>query len=133
MNKERFLERKQELSSAIDRLREALEQQETALIRDAIIRRFGFTYELGWKTIKLFLESKDIDVRNAKDTLEEALKQGVIEDGNLWSELHKNRKLTSHTYDEAGAIRIYDFVKQHALALFTKLLNNLEALTSTWR
>jgi hypothetical protein len=38
---------------------------------------------------------------NANDTLRAALEQGVLIGGNGWSQLHRMRNLTSHTYDEA--------------------------------
>jgi nucleotidyltransferase substrate binding protein (TIGR01987 family) len=127
MDKQRFIERQNEFAKAVQRLRDAVGQQENEFIRDAVIQRFEFTYELAWKAIKLYLESKDIDVRNPKDTLREALVQGLIENGDLWSELHRMRNLTSHTYDEKLAVEVYQFVKTYALDLFNRLAKKLEA------
>ncbi len=85
------------------------------------IQRFEFTYELAWKTLKLYLETKDIDVRNAKDTLKAAFEQGLIQNADDWSELHQKRNLTSHTYDEALAQEIYLFIKQKGIHLLQTL------------
>lgn len=102
---DRFEQRYQHFTAVLTRLQDALLETNAPadLIRDAVIQRFEFTYELAWKTMKDWLAQKDIDVRNAKDTLKEALAQGVIADGNRWSVLHEARNLTSHTYDEATA------------------------------
>ncbi|MBI5815459.1 MAG: nucleotidyltransferase substrate binding protein [Nitrospinae bacterium] len=127
MNKERFIERKADFIKALSRLKEALAEKETSIARDAAIQRFEFCYELAWNTMKLWLESKDIDVRNAKDTLREALKQGLIEDGSGWSLMHENRNLTSHTYDEQTAVKVHGFIKKEGVALFDVLEARLEA------
>lgn len=126
MKIKRFTERKEDFRRAIERLNEAVAEKETALVRDGTIQRFEFTYEMAWKAMKLWLEGKDIDVRNAKDTLREALQQGLIEDGNGWTRLHENRNLTSHTYDEAIAKKIYAFIKTDALPLFDALMQRLD-------
>lgn len=126
MKIKRFAERKEDLRRAIERLKEALAEKETPLVRDGTIQRFEFTYEMSWKAMKLWLEDKDIDVRNAKDTLREALQQGLIEDGNGWTQMHENRNLTSHTYDEAVAKKIYAFIKTDAPPLFEKLMQRLD-------
>ncbi len=99
---------------------------ETDVTRDAVIQRFEFTYELAWKTMKQWLFSKDIDVRNPKDTLRVALQQGLINDGNGWTRLHDNQNLTAHTYDEGTASRVYAFIQSEGVVLFKTLLTQLE-------
>lgn len=125
---DRLAERTTDFLSALSRLKEALAQPENSFLRDASIRRFEFTYKLAWKTIKLWLATKDITVLNAKEALQAALQQGLIEDGNSWTELHRMRNLTSHTYDEAEAIRVYRFVKQDGVIL----LESLAEATKSW-
>lgn len=126
-NKERFQQRYEMLGKAIRKLKEAVSKQHVdELERDGIIQRFEFTYELSWKTMMLWLASKDIDARNARDVLQAALEQGIIEDGNSWSELHKFRNLTSHTYDESTAKKIYDFVKCQGMALLEEAYKRLD-------
>lgn len=68
--------------------------------------------------MKLFLEFKGIDVRNPKDTLREALAQGLIFDGNAWTEMQEHRNLTSHTYDESVAKNVFTFLKGKGVAMF---------------
>ncbi len=128
MNGERFKERKGDFSDAILRLNDALNQPYNEFLRDSVIQRFEFTYEAAWKCAKLWLATKDIDVRNAKDTLKEALTQGLIVDGNGWSELHRMRNLTSHTYDKKLAEDVYHFIKHHAIVLFKQLETSLDGL-----
>lgn len=121
MNAERLFERIGDFKKALTRLREAVARPEDDLIRDAVIQRFEFTYEMAWKSMKQYLEFKQVDTRNPKDTLRESLQQGLIDDGNAWTRLHENRNLTSHTYDESLAKKVYDFICKEGVRLFGEL------------
>ena len=125
---ERFQQRRAEFDKALQRLVMALAQERNEYIQDAVIQRFEFTYELAWKALKNCLAMKDIDVRNAKDTLKAAYQQGLIQDADAWSLLHQQRNLTSHTYDSQLADEVYDFVAQQGVTLFKALQVTLAAL-----
>lgn len=125
MDSTRLFQRIADYRKALTRLRDALSAPETDLVRDACIQRFEFTFELAWKAAKLYLEFKSIEVRNPRDTLREALAQGLIADGNAWTELQEHRNLTSHTYNEAIAQSVYVFVRGKGLALFEALESEL--------
>ena len=106
---------------ATARLEEACEQPISSFIRDSVIQRFEFCWELAWKALRLRLEVLGVEVLNPRDTYREALNKSLISDGNLWSEAQRNRKLTNHTYDEALAEQVYRFVLENGLPLFLKL------------
>jgi nucleotidyltransferase substrate binding protein (TIGR01987 family) len=125
----RLAERSRDFLSALLRLQEALAQPENTFLRDASIHRFEFTYELAWKSIKLWLESKEILTFSAKETLQAALDQGLLVDGNGWSQLHHMRNLTSHTYDEAQALLVYGFIKNEGIRLFLDLAKEASSWT----
>ena len=127
-DKTRYQERLEEFRTALDRLQEARDLLKShpqpglrEALRDSLIQRFEFCYELAWKAAKLWLESKNLHHNNPKDVLREALKQGLIEDGNGWSELQQNRNLTSHTYDRKLAENVAAFVERKAFILFEAL------------
>ena len=126
-DKTRYAQRLADFRKALFRLREGLAEARTELNRDGVIQRFEFTYEQAWKTVKLWLAHKNIDVRNAKDALQAGLEQGLITDGNLWSRVHESRNLTSHTYDEATAEKVYGFIRQEGCVAFEILLQTLDA------
>ncbi len=121
MSKVRFAERKAELQNAVTRLREAIAQPENDLVRDAVIQRFEFTFELVWKCLKLYLERQGLDCGGPRSTLKKAFTEGLIaspEQADVWLQLLEDRNLTSHAYDEALAIRIYQhIVKDYASVL----------------
>lgn len=78
---------------------------------DATIRRFTFTFELFWKTMKTFLNQKGVEVNYPKDVLKEAYASHFLEDEAIWLGMIKDRNLTSHTYDEALADEIFNRIK----------------------
>jgi nucleotidyltransferase substrate binding protein (TIGR01987 family) len=120
-------ERVSELVKATSRLEEACQQPVSSFIRDSVIRRFEFCWELAWKALRLRLEIFGVEVLNPRDTYQEALNKGLIAEGNLWSEAQKSRNLTSHTYDEALAEQVYRFVLDKGLPLFRKLSSDAQS------
>lgn len=113
-------------NKALRQLEEALNQPYSEFIRDAVIQRFEFTYELAWKSLKLQLATLDLVVRSPKETLKVAYQQQLIEDADSWGELHLKRNLTTHTYDETLAEDVYQFIKNKGLKLFQELSTKLE-------
>lgn len=121
MKTTRFNERAEDFVKASRRLSEACEQPLDSFIRDSVIQRFEFCWELAWKTLKLRLEFLGIEALNPRDVFKEALAAGLIHDGNTWSEAQKMRNLSSHTYDEKLADQVYGFVKGKGDTLFQGL------------
>lgn len=122
-----FLDRLDMFETALSRLEEALSLAENEVVRDASIQRFEFTFELAWKSMRLWLRERGIDVRNPRDTLRAAFEQGLIEDAAEWSDLQEKRNLTSHTYDRELAETVYRYLKAHALPLFRSTLERMKA------
>lgn len=103
MSKERFAGRKSELQNAVKRLREAAAQPEGDLVRDAIIQRFEFTFELVRKSLKLCLERQGLDCGGPRSTFKKAFTEGLIhspDEADTWMRMLEDRNLTSHAYDE---------------------------------
>ncbi len=126
MDIERYNERRHELVTAVRRLEEACAQPFSSFIRDSVIQRFEFCWELAWKTLRLKLEAEGVQVNTPRETWQQALQAGLILDGNAWSEAQKKRNLTSHTYDEKLADEVYRYVLQQGLPLFQKLAADVE-------
>ncbi|HEY3698710.1 MAG TPA: nucleotidyltransferase substrate binding protein [Spongiibacteraceae bacterium] len=129
MDVTRFYERKAELLKAVTRLRDACAQTPDEFMRDSVIQRFEFCWELAWKTLRLWLDYLGVEVANPRDVFREALQNSLIQDGNAWSELQRMRNLTSHTYDEKLAEQVYQFIRASGLPLFEKLA----AEVATWQ
>lgn len=121
LSRERFIERQSQVRDAAARLTEAANQPETDIARDATIKRFEFTFEVVWKTLKRFLEHQGHECNSPRSTLKKAFAEGLIatpEEADIWLRMLEDRNLTSQTYNEALARRIYDaIVGEYAVRL----------------
>lgn len=105
------------LERAITRSKDNIDDEE---LRDAVIQRFEYTYELCWKMLKRQLEIEapnpaEIDTLSFKDLLRTAAEKGFINNIEQWFIYREQRNITSHTYDETKAISVqktaFDFIK----------------------
>ena len=104
------------LEKAITRLAEGMVRYEQNIadeqIRDGLIQRFEFTYELATKTLKRFLEmsspSPDIfDSMDFQTLIRTANEHGLLRgDWPAWRQYRDMRSQTSHTYNEAKALQV---------------------------
>ena len=127
MDPQRLNERIAYFLKGVHQLERAVAQPFDEFVRDAVIQRFKFCYELAWKMLKLRLEQEGIDAHTPRQALREALQAGLVDDGNLWSEIQRYRNLTSHTYDERLAEEVYAFIVEKALLRFQALAREAEA------
>lgn len=111
------------LTKAMDRAKQNPEDLE---VRDACIQRFEYTYELSIKFIKRYIEtenpsSENVDQMNFRDLLRLAAEIGLIEKVDLWFQFREARNNTTHAYDEAKAIIVFNaipnFIQQAAFLL----------------
>jgi nucleotidyltransferase substrate binding protein (TIGR01987 family) len=132
MSKERFIERQAEVRNAAARLQEAVAQPESSIVRDAVIQRFEFSFELVWKTLKLYLERQGHECGGPRPTLKKAFADGPIatpEEADAWLQMLEDRNLTSRAYDEALATRIYQHVVRNYAALLGAMAGRIQTLT----
>ena len=109
-------------------LNEALALPEGEIVRDAVIQRFEFTFEAGWKAAYRWLRARGVDTdEDAYSVIPEAFKRRLISDEAGWGQMRKCRKLTSHTYNQTLAVEVYAFVQTTAAALLSELLAQLQA------
>jgi nucleotidyltransferase substrate binding protein (TIGR01987 family) len=140
MSRERFESRRQQFATAVTRLREANDDylgrdrivaagfdpvRVERMTRDSVIQRFEFAYELGWKTLKDWLQDQGVQAGTPKQALGAAYESQLITDLSGWSDIQEMRNLTSHLYDEDKAREVAEFVSQQGLALFEELAQRL--------
>ncbi|MFA6180088.1 MAG: HI0074 family nucleotidyltransferase substrate-binding subunit [Candidatus Methylopumilus sp.] len=108
---------------ALTRLNEVLAEPEDDLIRDALIKRFEFTFETAWKAMYRWLLARGAEVdEEAYSVLPRAYKNRLITADDAWADIRKKRNLTSHTYKEEMAIEVAAFVRSVAIHHFEELL-----------
>ena len=126
---DRFIVAREQYNRALDRLHEVLELDESDIIRDSLIQRFEFTYELAWKCMFYWMRGQgEKVVEMQKPILAAAFRCELIEDPGLWEKIKDERDETSHTYNEAKAVAVSAFVRSAAVDAFDALRNTLNAL-----
>lgn len=117
-----FAQLKQAVELAHKRTLSELEQQ-------GLIQAFEYTHELAWKTLKDFLEEQGLkEIYGSKDVTRESFKLGIIENGEVWMDMIKNRNQTSHTYNLEVAKEIVDAIIKKYYQEFADLLKKLNQL-----
>lgn len=104
------------LDKAIVRLDEGLARYRLDVsdtqIRDGLIQRFEFTYELSHKMLKRYLEAvsptpAQYDGMPFQDLIRTGNEHGLLRgDWPAWRQYREMRGKTSHTYDEDVAIEV---------------------------
>jgi nucleotidyltransferase substrate binding protein (TIGR01987 family) len=123
---ERFEQQRDQFERALARLHEALPENETPIVRDALIQRFEFTFEMAWRSLHRYLAAKGVKVpQQAWAVLPLAFQSQLIENAELWDQVREYRNLTSHTYQEDMAIRVAAFIRAEAVAAFDALAERL--------
>jgi nucleotidyltransferase substrate binding protein (TIGR01987 family) len=84
-----------QLSDAVDKI----EKLDT-LSKEGLIQRFEYTLELSWKTLKDYLESKEVIAKFPKDVIKQSFQADLIDNGEIWMNMLEKRNLLTHTYDE---------------------------------
>lgn len=128
------------LRKTVDALRRSQDASQKAMasldddmrdtVRSGVIQHFKMAYEQCWKFIQRWIREnvspEDADFpRTRKELFRIAARHGLISDPVPWFSFGDARNLTSHTYDEAQAISVYD-VAQQFLPHAQELLGRLE-------
>lgn len=124
------------LSNAITRLQEGWWRYQQDIsdtqIRDGLIQRFEFTYEISHKTLKRYLEQisanpSQFDQMPFQDLIRTANEHNLLL-GN-WTDWKQYRDMcarTSHTYDEETAVAVVQGIEKF-IAEAEYLANSLQA------
>jgi len=104
------------LANAVNRLNEGLVRYQSDItdtqIRDGLIQRFEFTYEISHKMLKRHLEAvsptpDQFDGMPFADLVRMGNEQGLLlGDWSVWRVYREIRSKTSHAYDERVAIAV---------------------------
>ncbi|CAN0618136.1 Nucleotidyltransferase [Burkholderia multivorans] len=110
------------LERAISRLQEGLARYEQDIsdtqIRDGLIQRFEFTYEISHKMLKRFLEATsanpaEFDNMSFQDLIRSGNERGLLlGDWAAWRKYREMRSKTSHTYDEGVALEVVEGIPE---------------------
>ena len=124
--KNEFLFSLKKLQEAFGRLKEGTKAAADELDKDGVIQRFEFTFELLWKTLKLFLSDQGILIKSPKESLQEAFKFGLFENEDIFLDMLDDRNLSSHIYSRIDSEKIYERIKNSYVKEIENLLTGLK-------
>lgn len=96
------------LEKAIKTLKEALDElkkDDRSFIKDSVVQRFEYTYELCYKFFKRYLKivgpgTPDTDLISLQELVRTANQMGMFRgDWEDWKRYREARNISSHTYD----------------------------------
>ena len=130
----RWKQRFQNYQKAFATVKNAVELATTRELSDlekqGVIQGFEFTFELAWNVMKDYLEEQGItDIIGSKNAVRHAFNKGLIEDGDIWMEMIKGRNVSSHSYDEETAEKLFTLILKTffgQLTVFEKKMSGLE-------
>jgi len=103
------------------------------IVRDGVIQRFEYCYELSWKMLRRYLELTESDPHSVDrlsfgDLIRLGFERGLLKSSfDTWAGFRRARGTTSHAYDRIKAEEVFKEIPAFYLeAEF--LLKRLEAL-----
>lgn len=114
-------------SKSLLTLEESLQNPPSDLIRDAVIKRFEFTFELAWKTGKILLsEIYGIEAASPKSTFRELRRVNLLSDAETETCLRMtdDRNEIVHRYDLAFLKKVFARIGKKYSRLLQKLEKN---------
>lgn len=92
----------------------ALATPENEFVRDAIVKRFEYTYELSWKLMRRHLVWAALEPtpETRKELFRAAARAGLIDDPAAWFAFNEARNLTAHTYSDANAKTVIEAARR---------------------
>jgi nucleotidyltransferase substrate binding protein (TIGR01987 family) len=107
---------KNALSQLEDGLRLAEQPGAAEIVRDGVIQRFEYTYELCWKMLRRYLEMTEddpqrVDQLSFGDLIRLGFERGLLRSSyDVWAGFRQARGTTSHTYDRLKAEQVYSVI-----------------------
>jgi len=114
------------LNKALAKLKEGTERASDDLAEDGVIQRFEFTFELLWKTLKIFLEENGVVARTPRDVFKEAFRLDWLGDNEeVFLNMLEDRNKTVHIYDEKTSRQIFTRIKEDYVGAIETVLEKL--------
>ncbi len=106
-------------------------ETEAAIVRDAAIQRFEYTFEATWKAAQAYLTREGLDATSPRSAIRNSFQAGALseEDAQLALEMLSDRNRSVHTYNEGLALTIFSRLETYA-ELLARWLDALEESAS---
>jgi len=97
------------LKDALDMHKTEIDQKRQLAFRDTAIQRFEYCIELAWKVSMKHLGSS---TAAAKPAIREMARNNLINNPELWLTFVDARNMTSHSYDNQVAEKVFTAIQQ---------------------
>ncbi len=115
-----------EFKNALARFDEVLEPKNT-IERDALVKRFEFTFDAGWKVLKNFLEVEysQLEIQSPIQSFKSAFLVSVFTEKDVenWTTMRNIRNQTAHEYKELTAEEVSSSAKK-----FSEYFHNISSI-----
>jgi nucleotidyltransferase substrate binding protein (TIGR01987 family) len=93
------------------------------IVREGVVQRFEYTWELAWKTLKDYLVFKKVtlDKVTAAEVIRTAFEAGYINDGQDWMDALDARNKMSHVYSQEAFKAVIGDIEHRYFKLFDDL------------
>ncbi len=123
-----LMESYESFKKAYLKLKEFIETDEqTEKDRAAIIHAYEYTFELWWKTLQRYLQDYEtVTEFGPGATIRNAFQFGIIDEGQEYMDLLRDRNLIAHTYKENVAIEIHDRIVEKHIKTLSKFIEKFD-------
>ncbi len=111
---------------ALSSLEQGIKEANGELEKDGVIQRFEFTFELMWKTLKIFLYNEGIECKSPRDCLSRAFKYGIVQNEQIVLDMLNDRNNSTHIYSKDESEEIFERIKNNYNSELKKILKELK-------
>ena len=102
-----------------------LKEPQNEVNKLAIIQGFEIVFELGWKVLKDYLKTKEVEVFTPKDTIKSAFSANILPTAQVWIDMAADRNASSHEYNEEKVSKILENISTVYYKEISDFKNNL--------
>ena len=96
-----------------------------------LIKAFEYTHELAWNVLRDYLLSQGSQaIHGSRDATREAFKLDLIDDGECWMDMIRDRNRSVHTYNQDTAKAIVDNIRDRFFEQFQRLEQTMSSLAN---
>ena len=126
----RWVQRFDNYQRALAQLTKFIDKGElNELEEQGLIQAFEYTHELAWNVLRDYLrEQGNPNIYGSRDATREAFKLELIQDGDSWMDMIRDRNRTTHTYNQETAQAIATNITGRFFTLFVMLQEKMRSL-----
>ncbi len=130
----RWVQRFDNYQRALAQLTKFIDKGElNELEEQGLIQAFEYTHELAWNVLRDYLrEQGNPNIYGSRDATREAFKLELIQDGDSWMDMIRDRNRTTHTYNQETAQAIANNITGRFFTLFVMLQEKMRSLQDAY-